>query len=112
MAWLERRSQDMLQRIQGLHTLNIQHDPEAIFMQGWMLCDAGNTAEGLEYLQRSVSRGYFPAATLANGAQFDRLRGDFAFQSVLADAVTGRQKALSSFREMGGERLLGEMVAP
>jgi len=110
MAWLDERPADMLEGIQGLHTLNIQYDPEALFMQGWMLCDAGNDEKGLEFLQRSISKGYFPASTLASSAQFDRLRGDVAFQRVLADAVTGRQKALSSFREMRGERLLGQMV--
>jgi hypothetical protein len=109
-AWLERRDADMLAGISGLHGLTIQKDPEAMFMQGWMLCDVGRHQEGLEFLQRVVARGYFPAATLASSAHFDRLRGEFAFQKILADAVAGRQKALNVFRETGGERLLGELV--
>ena len=111
MAWLDRRSSDMLGGITGLHSLRIQFDPEAMFMQGWLLCDVGRHDEGLKYLQSVVAKGYFPAATLASSSQFDRLRGDFSFQKVLADAVAGRQKALSAFRETGGERLLGELVS-
>jgi TolB-like protein/tetratricopeptide (TPR) repeat protein len=110
-AWLDRRGDDMLAGIKGLQGLKVQFDPEAMFMQGWLLCDVGKYEEGLAYLQRVVARGYFPAATLASSAQFDRLRADFAFQRVLADAVAGRQKALTAFRETGGERLLGELVS-
>jgi adenylate cyclase len=109
-AWLDRRAADMLAGISSLHGLTIQQDPEAMFMQAWLLCDVGRDQEGLEFLQRVVARGYFPAATLASSAQFDRLRSDFAFQKVLAEAVAGRQKALNTFRETGGERLLGELV--
>jgi TolB-like protein len=110
LAWLERRPSDMLAGFPGLNHLKIQLDPEAIFFQGWLLCDVGRHEDGLGYLQRSVAKGYFPAATLANSHHFDALRGDFAFQKLLADAVAGRQRALSEFREMGGERLIGEPV--
>jgi hypothetical protein len=47
------------------------------------------------------------AATLAERPQFDALRGDPAFQKLLADAQAGHAKALAAFREAGGERLLG-----
>jgi hypothetical protein len=33
-----------------------------------------------------------------------------AFQTLLADAEAGRQRALDAFREAGGEVLLGRMV--
>jgi serine/threonine-protein kinase len=109
-AWLERRSSDMLAGIPGAQHLKIQVDPEALFFQGWLLCDVDKHEAGLAYLQQSVAKGYFPAATLANSQQFDPLRSDFAFQKLLADAVAGRQRALGEFREMGGERLIGELV--
>jgi hypothetical protein len=37
--------------------LNIQLDPEAIFQEGWLLCDVGEYEEGLDYLGRSVAKG-------------------------------------------------------
>jgi hypothetical protein len=62
---------------------------------------------GLEYMQRAVARGYFPASTFALWPQFDALREVPAFQTLVADAEAGRQSALAAFREAGGERLLG-----
>ena len=107
MAWLDRRAADMVQGVVSLHHLKIQQDPEALFMEGWLLCDVGEHQAGLEFLQRAVAKNYFPAATLASSAQFDRLRGDFALQTLLAEATAGRQRALTAFRNAGGERLLG-----
>lgn len=72
-----------------------------------MLCDVGEHARGLEHLRRAVARGYFVAPTLSGLRQFDALRGDPAFQAMLADAEAGRARALAAFREAGGERLLG-----
>jgi eukaryotic-like serine/threonine-protein kinase len=106
-AWLDRRPQDMYARMSSLTTLKIQEDPEAIFQEGWLLCDAGELREGLDHLRRAVDKGYFVAPTLAGRPQFDALRGDPAFQAVLADAEAGRARALAAFREAGGERLLG-----
>jgi hypothetical protein len=82
-------------------------DPEAIFQEGWLLCDVGEHQRGLDYLRRAVAKGYFVAPTLSGRPQFDALRGDPAFQAVLAEAEAGRQRALAAFREGGGERLLG-----
>jgi serine/threonine protein kinase len=107
-AWLDRRSSDMLAGIASLQGLKIQQDPEAIFLEGWLLCDVGRHKEGLDHLQHAVAKGYFPAATLASSQPFDVLRSDFAFQTLLADAVAGRQRALSAFRQAGGEGLLGK----
>ena len=39
--------------------------------------------------------------------QFDALRSNPVFQSVLADAEAGSARALAAFREAGGEQLLG-----
>ena len=107
MAWLDRRPADMLVGISALSALKIQDDPEAIFQEGWLLCDVGEHERGLDHLQRAVAKGYFVAPTLAGRPQFDALRGDPAFQSLLANAEAGRQHALAAFREAGGERLLG-----
>jgi non-specific serine/threonine protein kinase len=107
-AWLERRGSDMVGYLSALGGgLKIQDDPEAIFIEGWLLCDAGETTAGIGYLERAVARGYYPAPTLAKARHFDRLRGDPAFQALLARAEAGRQQALDAFREAGGERLLG-----
>ena len=107
MAWLEHRPADMLAGASALNALKIQEDPEALFQEGWLLCDVGEYAEGLGYLQRAVARNYYVAPTLSGSPHFDRLRGDPAFQSLLSDAEAGRRQALTAFREAGGDRLLG-----
>jgi serine/threonine-protein kinase len=107
MAWLDRRASDMVVGMAALSGLKIMDDPEAIFQEGWLLCDVGEHQRGLVQLRRAVTQGYFPSPTLAHSRQFDALRGDPGFQQVLADAEAGRQRALAAFREAGGERLLG-----
>jgi tetratricopeptide (TPR) repeat protein len=107
-AWLDRRVPDMLANlVSRTDVLKIQDDPEAIFLQGWMLCDAGELQLGLDHLERAVSRGYFVAPTLENSRQFDPLRDNPRFQSLLTDAQAGRHRASLAFREAGGEQLLG-----
>ena len=106
-AWLERRPADMLAGVGELGSLRIMEDPEAIFQEGWLLCDIGAHERGLSQLQRAVAKGYTVAQTLAGNRSFDDLRGDPAFQALLAEAEAGRQQALRAFRENGGERLLG-----
>ncbi len=87
--------------------MKIFDDPEAIFQGGWFFCDVGEYERGMAALERAVSRGYFAAPTLANRSQFDAIRSTPAFQSLLADAEAGRQRALSAFRQAGGDKLLG-----
>lgn len=105
-AWLEGRVDDMLSTLSQFASLKIFDDPEAIFQEGWIFCDVGEHRRGLDYLERAVGRGYFPAATLAKWPQFDTLRDNPAFQTLLADAEAGRARADAAFREAGGERLL------
>jgi tetratricopeptide (TPR) repeat protein len=106
-TWLDRRALDMTVRLSALQALKIQDDPEAIFLEGWLLCDAGDHARGLTYLQRAVTKGYFVAPTLSRSGHFDALRNDPSFAAVLADAETGRERSLEAFREAGGDRILG-----
>jgi tetratricopeptide (TPR) repeat protein len=108
MAWLDYRPADMFVGLSALSTLKIQDDPEAIFQEGWLLCDIGEHEQGLVYLRRAVAKGYFVAATLSGGRAFDALRSDPRFQALLSEAESGRQQALAAFREAGGERLLGQ----
>ena len=53
-----------------------QDDPEAIFQEGWLLCDVGEHERGLGHLRRAVDKGYFVAPTLSGSRQFDALRND------------------------------------
>ncbi len=110
-AWLERRPGDMVVDEAKFGRLKIQDDPEAIFREGWMLCDVGEHDQGLRRLQRAVARGYFVAPTLAASRHFDPLRQNPQFEALLAEAEAGRQAALTAFREAGGERLLGVTLA-
>ncbi len=106
-AWLDRRVEDMASEMSSFRSLKIMDDPEAIFQEGWLLCDVGDHGHGLVHLQRAVARGYFVAPTLAGRPQFDALRGDAKFLRLLADAETGRRRALEAFRQAGGDELLG-----
>jgi serine/threonine protein kinase/tetratricopeptide (TPR) repeat protein len=107
LAWLDRRTADMTSRLSTLPPLKIQDDPEAIFQEGWLLCDVGDHDAGMPQLRRAIDKGYFVAQTLANSPQFAALRGQPAFAALLADAENGRRRALAAFRDAGGERLLG-----
>jgi eukaryotic-like serine/threonine-protein kinase len=106
-AWLDGRAADMMGRMSSLSALKIQDDPEAIFQEGWLLCDTGQHELGLTYLRRAVAKGYFVTVTLQSSRQFDPLRGSPEFEALLADAEAGRQRALSAFNDAGGGRLLG-----
>ena len=106
-AWLDRRVPEVLDGPANATLLKIFDDPEAIFQGGWFFCDVGEYERGMAALERAVSRGYFAATTLANRSQFDPIRSTSAFQSLLADAEAGRQRALTAFRQAGGDKLLG-----
>lgn len=106
-AWLDRRAADMLSRLTAFGTLKIHEDPEAIFQQGWLLCDVGEYETGLDYLRRAVRKGYFVSQTLAQRPQFDALRAEPAFRALLEQAEAGRRRALDAFRAAGGGQLIG-----
>ena len=105
-AWLDRRTADMVLGISALNALKVQDDPEALFQEGWLLCDVGEHEAGLAHLRRAVAKGYFVAPTLASAPQFDALRGDPVFDALLAAADAGRQRALAAFQAAGGARLI------
>ena len=106
-AWLDRRPADMVFDRSALGSLKIQDDPEAIFQEGWLLCDVGEHEKGLGFLQRAVAKGYFVPATLTGSRAFDALRIDPRFQALVAEAEAGHQDALAAFRAAGGVQLLG-----
>ncbi len=65
LAWLERRPADMRTNVAALEGLKIMNDPEAMFQEGWLLCDVGEHAEGMKFLRRAIDKGYTVATTLA-----------------------------------------------
>jgi serine/threonine-protein kinase len=105
-SWLADRRIDML-GVSMIPGLKIRDDPEAIFQEGWMLCDVGDYEQGMFCLELAVSKGYLAAPTLARSPQFDALRGKPRFGEVLAQARAARERALTAFRASGGEALLG-----
>lgn len=106
-AWLDRRPDEMLAHLARISTLKIQDDPEAMFQEAWLLADAGAHDHALALLQRAVAKGYAVAPTLERSRHFDPLRGNPAFESLLADAHAKRARAREAFVREGGERLLG-----
>jgi serine/threonine protein kinase len=108
VAWLDRRPQDMPPIAEQLGMrLGITDDPEAIFQEGWLLCDAGIPDRGLPKLGEAVEKGYFVASTLSVAPAFAALREDPAFRRILAGAEEGRRRSLAAFRDAGGPRLIG-----
>jgi non-specific serine/threonine protein kinase len=107
LAWLDRRVADMNVGLASLSRLKIQDDAEAVFMEGWLLCDAGDTGEGLRQIAKAVTKGYYMSPTLTGSRTFEALRGDPAFRAIVAQAEAGRDAALRAFEEAGGRRLLG-----
>jgi serine/threonine protein kinase/tetratricopeptide (TPR) repeat protein len=106
-AWIDRRVPEMLTIREALSSLKVMEDPEAIFQEGWLLCDVGEFERGLEHLHRAVNGGYHVAPVLEGRPQFDAIRTEPAFQAILETAREGRRNALAAFRDAGGERLLG-----
>jgi len=105
-AWFDRRAADMIAMRTSFESLKVRDDPEAMFQQGWMMCDVGEYDKGLEDLQRAITHGYYPATTMVERRQFDALRDSPAFQDLLVRAQAGRTRALEAFRQAGGIRLL------
>jgi serine/threonine protein kinase len=106
-AWLEHRPADMMTIRSSFPALRIVEDPEAMFQEGWLLCDVGEHERGLELLRRAVARDYFVTPTLEGSRSFDALRDRSEFQDLVAQSAAGRDRALQIFRDGGGERLLG-----
>jgi len=106
-AWLDRRRGDLAGRMSIFRHLKIQEDPEAIFQEGWLLCDVGDHEAGLRFLQRAIAKRYYAVMTLSVRPQFDALRSNPAFQALVSEAEAGRDAALAAFRSAGGDRLLG-----
>jgi hypothetical protein len=97
----------MLAAQSTLSELKIMNDPEALFQIGILFCDVGEFEAGMQYVRRAIERGYYVAPTLERRTQFDAVRDEPVFQSILAAAHDGRARALDAFRTTGGERLLG-----
>jgi hypothetical protein len=107
MAWLDRNPADVLARIAALGAWRVMEDSESIFTCGWLLCDAGDHASGMDHLRRAVAGGYYAAPTLSWSRSFDAVRDSVAFRELLEHAEAGRRQALAAFHERHGERLLG-----
>ncbi|HEX5032163.1 MAG TPA: protein kinase [Candidatus Eisenbacteria bacterium] len=111
-AWLEKRPADMVRIRAKMAGLKVLDDPEAMFQEGFMLCDAGDPATGLDLIARGNAKGYFAPERLVQSPVFDRVRGTPEFRKVLDDAEAGRAQAFVVFRQRRGEQLLGrELVS-
>jgi serine/threonine protein kinase/tetratricopeptide (TPR) repeat protein len=106
-AWLDRKPAEMFAGVEELLSLAVFEDPEALFQEGWLLCDVGEYDRGMSFIERAIDRGYFPVATLSRSPQFHALRDRPAFRSLVNDAEAGRQRALAEFKNAGGDRLFG-----
>jgi serine/threonine protein kinase/tetratricopeptide (TPR) repeat protein len=109
-SWLDQNPSEMIARMSAMKELKVLEDPEALFQNGWLLCEIGQHESGLDHVRRGVEKGYNAAPTLARARDFDAVRTRPEFVEVLRRADAGRRAALSAFREAGGERLLGAVL--
>ena len=81
----------------GLSALKIQDDPEAIFQEGWLLCDVGeHDARPRAICSAPSSKGYFVAPTLAAGRSSTPLRDEPALPARCSPRrEAGRARALA-----------------
>jgi hypothetical protein len=93
---------ERLERTDALKTM----PTGAIFQEGWLLCGVEEFERGLDRMRRAVNEGYYVASVLEGRPQFDAIRAEVAFQFILAAAQEGRARAVTAFRDGGGERLL------
>ena len=107
MSWVDRRREGMDGLMSAFRHLKIQEDPEAVFQEGWLLCDLGDYETGLGFLRRAIDKSYWAVVTLTNSRQFDGVRDHPEFEKLLAQAKQGRERALRAYRDAGGERMLG-----
>ena len=59
-AWLDRRPADMVIQIDAPIMVKIQDDPEALFQEGWLLCDAGEYEPGAGRTSAGGEQGVLP----------------------------------------------------
>lgn len=103
------RSEEALARdLEGLGaSLEVQQDPEALFIFAAWMSHLGQHDRALLALTRAVRGGFLAAETLAREPVFAPLRDDPTFQALRRHAEQGRDAARIAFREADGETLLG-----
>ena len=91
-----------------LGALEDQDDPEAIFQEGWLLCDVGEHEQGLESPAARGRQGLLRRSdAAAQPRSSTRCAAIPPSRRCWREAEAGRARALAAFREAGGERLLG-----
>ena len=110
-AWLDRRPLDMVIGMAALGPLKIQEDPDAIFQQGWLLCDVGqyDGRLGRHRCARYV-RATLALRTLSERPQFDALR---AYSRSWRCSRRRPPNAITRVRRSGGRgRKASRVVTP
>lgn len=86
-------------------------DPEGLYFMARVLVMVQELAHALEVLGRVVDGGFYCDFALGRDPGFDALRGEAAFQEIVARAARRRKAAESVFIEAGGEAILGVTAA-
>jgi serine/threonine protein kinase/tetratricopeptide (TPR) repeat protein len=96
--------------IQSFRTLaseSSMRDPCGWYYVARSIAYLGDADAALEYLERSVSAGFFCAPWLARDPWLDSVRHRAEFRRLLADAEGRHRRAADMFLQVGGDRLLG-----
>jgi TolB-like protein/tetratricopeptide (TPR) repeat protein len=105
-ALLEGRRDESLQASAELMSATFR-DPEGMFYLSRQLSYLGADAQALDMLGRSVNYGFFCYPALVRDPWLDRLRGQAEFSNLMRKTQELQLQALHTFRESGGNTLLG-----
>jgi TolB-like protein len=83
-------------------------DPCAIYYAGRQLAFMGDAARALQFLEQAVEGGFYPYRFLGRDPWLDPLRGHRQFDKILQRAQERYRESLAAFREVGGDRILGQ----
>jgi serine/threonine protein kinase/tetratricopeptide (TPR) repeat protein len=108
---LEGNRKDALESFRTFASQATMRDPCGWYYAARSLAYLGEADGALDYLNRSVSGGFFCFPWLTRDPWIDSLRSRSAFRTLLAEAETRHRHAADAFLRVGGDRLLGTVVS-
>jgi DNA-binding winged helix-turn-helix (wHTH) protein/tetratricopeptide (TPR) repeat protein len=103
---LEKNGPDSVRTIDRIVASDFR-DPEALFYLARHLAYLCEPGRSLELFQRAVAGGFFCYPVMAHDPWLDSLRGEPAFEKLLAEARDRHREAAGAFSKVQGNSMLG-----
>jgi DNA-binding winged helix-turn-helix (wHTH) protein/tetratricopeptide (TPR) repeat protein len=103
---LEKNGPDSVRTIDRIVASDFR-DPEALFYLARHLAYLCEPGRSLELFQRAVAGGFFCYPAMAHDPWLDSLRGEPAFEKLLAEARDRHREAAGAFSKVQGNSVLG-----